>query len=61
MAKFRIVLIKFNNTKETIKCNEEIVKKVYVSDAVNNWRSKKIAEVKVNGYSVWKMPRNHKK
>lgn len=51
---FRITLVKFNNTKETIKCNTEEAKNIYVSDAKTNWRSKKIAVIKVNGSEVWR-------
>lgn len=61
MAKYKIVIKKFNNTEEKITCNNEIVKNVYVSDAVNNWRSKKIATVKVNGKEVWRCPKSFKK
>lgn len=58
---FKITLIKFNNTKENIKCNTEEAKNIYVYSAITNWRSEKIAEIKVNGSKVWKMPKNHKK
>lgn len=58
---FKIVLKKFNNTKETIKCKNEIIKNIYVSDAKNNWRSKKIATIEVNGKEIWRCPKNFKK
>ena len=58
---FKITLVKFNNTKEKIKCNTKEVKDIYVSDAKTNWRSRKIAVIQVNGSEVWRCPKNHKK
>lgn len=58
---FKITLVKFNNKKEVIECKSKEIKDIYVRMAMTNWRSEKIAEIKVNGSQVWKMPKNHKK
>lgn len=58
---FKIVLVKFNSSKEKITCNTKEVANIYISAAKTNWRSKKIAKIEVNGTEVWKMPKNHKK
>jgi hypothetical protein len=58
---FKITLIKFNNTKEHITYNTKEVKDIHVNMAKTNWRSKKIAVIKVNGTEVWRCPKNHKK
>lgn len=58
---FKIVLVKFNNSKEKITCKTKEVADIYISSAKTNWRSEKIAEIKINGTQVWKMPKNHKK
>lgn len=58
---YKIILVRFNNSKHKIECNTKEVKDIYVSSAIRNWRSEKTAEIKVNGTQVWKMPKNHKK
>lgn len=49
---FKITLVKFNNKKEVIECKSEEIKDIYVRMAMTNWRSEKIAEIKVNGSQV---------